>query len=573
MSENLFSTKRETVLTGDQMLENAIRIKNERRMNLSALTEASRLSENNEDFISTMESTNIESEAEVKKSAALEQAQYMQTTRNLAIQQLTMRNKLIQEGMDIVTNNVIGQIIYESYWLDDPVKVAQVEQISESIANAMEYLEDRCMESKVPEAKQNRYLLNVTEAIRDIVTEASDRIFEECKKTNSLFAEFELNENEEDKLDEKLSDLGTDEIVDLIKGKVAQVIQDEKEKEKEKSEMFDDIEKETSDEEPETEDATNESTMPTEVTLEAALSFDKTDSRYTSNERHIASILENGATISIIEDPSWREFKDCISLLSKKIRNTIIASNEGEGACCGIKLIDELLNYLSSVPEDVPVDVKEHIMTMTNIIYGAVPVDEVIISRLGGTMGSPDLASNNPIINLTTVSWIDIFVNIKTNLSSVKEYLKSKCCKDVVVESASVTENTLERLISIKNERDFNRGIGGTLFESLMLGNLSQTERIVTEGIAPVTSEDIEDAALIESLLQYTVLETLNTIGLYNFRISDIQGIRQDYMKGISEGTTPIYGNSDSATMSNGKDKTGKKKIRINTRKMKNGCK
>ena len=33
------------------------------------------------------------------------------------------------------------------------------------------------------------------------------------------------------------------------------------------------------------------------------------------------------------------------------------------------------------------------------------------------------------------------------------------------------------------------------------------------------------------------------------------------------------YGESDSQTMSNGKDKKGKKKVRINTRKMKNGCK
>jgi hypothetical protein len=105
----------------------------------------------------------------------------------------------------------------------------------------------------------------------------------------------------------------------------------------------------------------------------------------------------------------------------------------------------------------------------------------------------------------------------------------------------------------------------------MMIGNIVETENIAMESMSGFSNEDIEDGALIETLLHYTVFETLETLGLYKFRVSDITNVKKDYMKAVTEGKGPIYGESDTKTMSNGKDKTGKKKVRINTRKLKIG--
>lgn len=716
--ENLFSTKRE--LTGEQMLENAINRRQIQRQNRIALAEANKLSNSTTDFTTTMEAANLEAEENARKSIALENAYYAQGSKNIVKQQLGMRSRLVQEGTEQVFNKVIGEMIYESYWLDDPVKESTAEQIAESIGNVWDYIEENCKDSKVTESKQSKFLKGVRAVIEEVVKEATDRIVQEAIETNSAFSEFELNEEEELKLDEKLCDLGKDEIISLIKDKVAHVVQDEKEKGKERSEMFTEIdqaikaEEEGEDEEPEDEEetSTEESFIPTlegatweslkiafgslksrgskllkeanknfsagnydvakkkyteakdifekvkvqlkeiedtsggnfaswlidmnvglsailrfcdlgntrgrtlfkpsksdddgdsfntikstiilnmntcikycnkrigecnsskkniteSMDIASALSLDNTDMRYTASERYISNILESGAPFNVFEDNSWNEFKSYVSLTCKKIKNILITANAPESYCAAKTLIDDLCSRLSSVPEDIPADVKEFVNAMVSMIYGVVPTGDVIISRLGGMMGSPDLAT--PAINVGLISWADIFVNIKTNLSSVRAYCETKCISVPMGEVGTgvVTKTTLESLIAEKKNRIMNRNIGSSLFEAMMLGNLSETAKVAMESSVKVGDDEVEDAALIETLLQYTVFETLDTLGIYKFKLNDIKGIKRDFVSGITEATTPVYGDSDKQTMSNGPDKTGKKKIRINTRKMK----
>ena len=302
--------------------------------------------------------------------------------------------------------------------------------------------------------------------------------------------------------------------------------------------------------------------------LESALSFDPTDNRYTAPERYISGLLENGSPFNIFDDPSWNEFKSYVSLLCKKIKN-ILVSNSPECYCMVTPVIDELMNRLSSVPEDIPGDVKEFVMSMVNMVYGAVPPDEVIISRMGG-LGSPDLASQNPSVNYATTSWVDLLVNIKTNLSSIKGYCESQSTNGGCITNEPISvraTSTFESLLARKKTQMLTRNMGSTLFEAMMIGNISETEKIAMESVG-IGDEEVEDAALIETLLQYTVFETLDTLGLYKFRLNDIKGVKADYVGSVTEGKSPIYGDSDSKTMSNRKDKAGKKKIRIKTRKM-----
>ena len=718
-TENLFSTERE--LTGNQMLENAINRRQIQRQNRMALTEANKLSSSNPDFVSTMESANAEAEEQARKSIALENAYYAQGSKNIAKQQLGMRSRLVQEGTEQVFNKVIGEMIYESYWLDEPVKESTAEQIAESIGNVWDYIEDNCKGSIVYESNQSKFLKGVRSVIEEVVKEAAERITQEAIETNSAFSEFELNEEEENKLDEKLCDLGKDEIISLIKDKVAHVVQDEKEKGKQRSEMFTEIdqaikaEEDSEGEEEPTDDeetSTEESVIPTlegatweslkvafgtlksrgskllkeanknfsagnydvakkkyieakdifekvkaqlkgiedtsggnlaswfidmniglsvilrfcdlgntrgrtllkpsksdddgdsfntikstaimnmntcikycnkrisecnsskknvteSMDIASALSLDNTDMRYSASERYISNILESGAPYNVFEDNSWNEFKSYVSLTCKKIKNILMVANTPEDYCAVKAIIDDLCNRLSSVPEDIPSDVKEFVNAMVSLIYGAVPSEEVIISRLGGMMGSPDLTT--PSINVGLINWTDIFVNIKTNLSSIKSYCETKCNPTTIEDNGTgvVAKTTLESLIAEKKNRIMNRNIGGSLFEAMMLGNLSETSKVAMESSINIGDDEVEDAALIETLLQYTVFETLDTLGIYKFRLNDIKGIKRDFISGITEATTPVYGDSDRQTMSNGSDKTGKKKVRINTRKMK----
>lgn len=751
-TENLFSTQRKPALTGSQMLENAISKKATQRKNMMALTEARKLSTSTPDFTATMEAANLEADNKLKTNAMLENAQYQQGTKNIARQQLQMRPRLLAEGMDYVRNKVLGEIIYESYWLDEPVKEATVDQISDSIGKVLSYVEENFDSSKVPESKQTKLMRNVNEAIESIVKEAVDRLITEAKEANDAFTEFDLTDEEESKLDDKLCDLGKDEIVEVIKNKVAQVVQDEKEKGTEKAKMFDEIEQATqqTDEsednsDDDTLDSTEEATLAGirsgEITLEGAtwdtlkviFSDDKkkakaaysragrlakkgnykeaakeyaiakkafeemkseikrtdesvmstvcsfmlaggwlehafiasiggpssgasitkavcasistvlglgipatiimqlaaneentkkdkssystndykvhtiaaldlniracnemikecnskangkqttlkealsigSNEKFTPSERYILNIMESGAPFNAFEDPSWSEFKNYVSMMSKKTRDALLMRKFDEA----IVLINELEGRLSNVPENIPADVKEFVLSMTAIIFGAVPADEVIISRMGSSMSSPDIKSSSPTIDMTVVSWIDILVNIKTNLSSIKDYCIEKTTPEVIDDgSVNGTDcpvsgrDSLAAMIATKQNQMMAQNMGGSIFEALMLSNISGTSKVVEESNNPVSDDDVEDAALIESLLQYTILETLDTLGIYKFRLADVNSIKRSCIASISEGTSPVYGDSDKDTVGIGSDNSGKKVVRINTQKMK----
>jgi len=96
-SENVFSTPRKEQLTADQMLENAIRLKNERQRNVTAMMEANKLRASNKDFTTAMETTNVDVEKQLAKDSAMEAAAYKIGSRNVAMAQLGLKQKMIQE--------------------------------------------------------------------------------------------------------------------------------------------------------------------------------------------------------------------------------------------------------------------------------------------------------------------------------------------------------------------------------------------------------------------------------------------------------------------------------------------
>ena len=277
-NDSVFSTERKQTLTADQMLENAIRLKNERQRNVAAMMEANKLRASNKDFTTTMEATNADVEGQLAKDSAMEAAAYKIGSRNVAMAQLGLKNKMIQEGTEYITNKVLGELIYECYWLDDPVKECTVDEIGENIENVLGYIEESFKDAKVSPKKYSKLMESLTAVITETAEKAADRICKECEKNDGAFADFELTDAEEEELDDKLIDLGRDEIVDLIKTKVASVVQDEKEKGEARSEMFKAIDEmsqtedeDTSDEElSKAEEATLAGIRSGEITLEGA---------------------------------------------------------------------------------------------------------------------------------------------------------------------------------------------------------------------------------------------------------------------------------------------------------------
>jgi hypothetical protein len=318
---------------------------------------------------------------------------------------------------------------------------------------------------------------------------------------------------------------------------------------------------------------------------------------YTANERRMASLLESDAEVRLFDDPTWGEFKSTVSLLCKNIKSVLegpetlgrnVATDEPPVTKweTAKHFIEELENVLSGVPETIPGEVKEFVMGMVNLIYMAVPADEVIISRFGNPMGSPDVKSSNPAIDMMTVSWTDLFVNIKTNLNSVKGYLDDKM-NPAVIDDTDLNNSdcpvsgrsALSQMIARNQSQILARNIGGSLFEAMMIGSIQSCSKAAMESGVGITDDDVNDAALIETLLNYTVFETLDTMGLYKFRLNDINNAKRKFMNPVTEGDVVASSKgsdmtnnnavSSGSSMTSGKDSKGLKKVRINVSKMK----
>lgn len=612
-NENAFSTPRNNTPSPSAALGAIIQRRAMQAQNRQALAEAKELEKSLADGTAAMDAAIAQATKDAQRVTALENLAHQQGTRNVARGQIGMRQRIITVGMEETRKKVLEELVYEAYWLDDSVKECTVGQITDSIEDVMGYVDENFRDARVAESNYSPLLKNVSLAIEQVVNKAADRIYKAALESGEVDPEFELTDSEEEELDTKLGDLGRDEIVDLIKTKVASVVQDEKQKGQERAEMFKSLDgeinsdgetTETGEGEP-TEDggevSTEEGTVvrnvdhcdinitnckcdgddgddpvqaePTDgITLESALIATSTDVGYTSGEKYFAKLLENGQVLNLVaEDPTWNDFKVCISMLSKKARDLIL---KGRGGCpeCYLyakEIMAELMKQISTAGENVPVEVKQFVLASVNMIFAPIPGDEAIISRFGVSLGSPETQSASPAINWETVSWSDIMANIKTNLTSASDWCSNKGDTEYKVidddklngsECPVSGKSALAQKVAAKQNQLLNQNIGGTLFEALTINAIENCKTAAMESCMNVSDEDTEDAALVEALLYYTIFETLDTIGLYKFRMGDMGKLQRTLVRSVTEGSSPF---------SAGKDKKGLKKVRINTKKMK----
>lgn len=469
--------------SGTELLEAAKTTKNNRTQNLKALTEAYKLRSNFKDTVTpTLEAAERASERKNWNDHVLEEMTYRRGSQLSAKNALTLKPRVLKEARQYIAESVLYKIIYESYYLDEPVKGDASEAIEATIENTLTYIEENCKSSKVAKENYSKFLVNVEETVNKLADKVTTRITEGVIEADSDLPDIELTEDEYDELDEDLCDLGKDEIVDLVKTKVADVIQDEKARGEAKTEIFnelDEIEKdigntegEEGTEEPdeEGEEPTKESAILTEgmniridvdgsviaepyqFTMEAVFSNLPVTSRLSPGEnRVVRKVLESDNTIDLCQhDPTWTDFKNYVSGTASIIAGHI--SNGNYRMACD--LIDKYTTQLGTVHSDtVPTDVIHYVSALTSSIYSKVPPEEVNIFRLTNPDGM------NPFdVDLSSYGWNGLLGNINVNLTNVKNWCITKL-RDVA-ESANFINfgaggNTSEVLENIRTQGFF----------------------------------------------------------------------------------------------------------------------
>ena len=223
-------------------LEAAITRKNNRRR----LSEERAIAEESARVTSALEAITENVETPVTDTRRM--TRRVLENKNKALQMLESR--LIKEGYNTCFNNVIFGMVYESFWADDAVKESTVNQMYQTFTETLDLLESLGIK-QIPSNKQNQFMQNVAELVTEACKKSAERIAEEaeCNKDGKTSDDIEtisfaMTDGEMNELDDNLADLSPDEIATLVKNKVLQVVQDEKECGKKKSDAFKEIDDE-----------------------------------------------------------------------------------------------------------------------------------------------------------------------------------------------------------------------------------------------------------------------------------------------------------------------------------------
>ena len=113
-----------------------------------------------------------------------------------------------------------------------------------------------------------------------------------------------------------------------------------------------------------------------------------------------------------------------------------------------------------------------------------------------------------------------------------------------------------------KKARELNTSTGDSIFESMMLAARVSVEKDAVLENVQMSPNQIGDAMMIEAITRYTVLETLNTLGIVSLSYADGTALKKACLEEVTQGgSTKVMSVDDS----NG----GAKTTRINTQKYK----
>lgn len=285
-------------------------------------------------LIATMEAIDDETLDKEKHQKALEAMESRRVSEMNRVGMATLEQRLLTEGRRSLQNKFLFEMCYTAHWADDVVKRNTVREMYEAFNDVLDTVDE-----VVPQVKQSMdasmFLYAVNQVLEATCKKAVARITKEASgEVDPSKISFDLTPEEEMELDQKLSELGKDEIVELVRDKVLTVIQDEKDAGKEKDEMFRQLREECEDEEddsdPDDELDDNDDVEECLIAVDESLfdidEFNREFERINRDYERVSAKIEQGrARMNSGNDDfekRWKQCQDEIARISSNIGNS-----------------------------------------------------------------------------------------------------------------------------------------------------------------------------------------------------------------------------------------------------------
>lgn len=617
MSGGVFGTQRPKSVQ-ERVQELAARQGN-REANLRALTEAKAAEKRTSAMNSVLENVDSAAGKEAQKNAALDKIKEETAAKQRKQSLASLESRLFTEGKKMLWNKVLFETAYDACWIDAPLKERLMQPLYETFESTVNFVHEVC-----PKAFSDKPGTRLLEAMDSIITEAakkaSKRIAKECSDDPNSDPDrinFDLNDEEEEKLNQDLQDLGKDDIADKVKDKVLTVIQDEKAAGKKKAETMkeldeakkddeddddddsddEDDEDDDSDDEDEDEDKDKKKSKKSEKKSEdddddddSDDDKDDTDDEDDEDSKDKADDDADGVTEGIVigsvpPDEFYTATVKVFTDLYKKspgnnASDTVMKFSKGARVniqdyrkvkATGKKTFTRIINL--SVDDGAKIlkvnGFKQGTAKMLGCgLYFVKKLKEGYIEArvaeaykgelgrtyMGGSMYSDGSygGSTGTAYNYIKQCQVTVWYRKKAS-GSMRDRYTIESTGEVIGKTSMQIQ--LEQLTIEKMERDLRKSHAGSVFEALvMFDRVGVEQDALMEGVS-VDLDKTMNAAMLEAIMQYTVIETLNTMGVCNLTSVNTSSIRKALMEDM---------NVMSADRNN-----SPKKTRINTMKYK----
>lgn len=462
--------------TAQEMIQKIKQHQSEIKSSQKSIMENARLSKQSSEAKELMEATILQHDLNDQSSQKVEKIK-QRRRQHLVMEAVTVgKISLLEDAKKALMNKVLFEMVYDAFWLDDNVKESMITEAYEEYKNTVAVMESTCSKSKTSDANKSKFMKAVEETVDEICTKSSKRILDKAKETGDIDINFDLTAEEESELDQKLSELGRDEIIDMVRDKVLSVVQDERDAGKKKAEILKDID-----------DSANET--DDEMVGEA------TSHQQENNLQNIADIRE-----CVSEQI---EYKD-------DVKKLLLESGAASVAAEAV-LSSALIESDAAIAIDL---FKEYKSILSKSHINCVMADPEKYPYQVKSCARYAITQHKQMCD-------DRIKHLQSTLRSIPE--------------KKSPEKLLEQMRMSSVKRSIKNSNGRTLFDSMMMKNtVTIRNDAVEESISVTEGKDIQ-AALIESIFQYTVLETLNTLQIYKFTSSDVSNLRTKYKSSITQ--------------------------------------
>ena len=461
--------------------------------------------------------------------------------KNKALQMLESR--LIKEGYNTCFNNVIFGMVYESFWADDAVKESTVNQMYQTFTETLDLLESLGIK-QIPLNKQNQFMQNVAELVTEACKKSAERIAHEaeCNKDGKTSDDIEtisfaMTDGEMNELDDNLAELSPEDITTLVKNKVLQVVQDEKECGKKKSDAFKEIddEKVKIEIEYEDDDDDDEKDETDDMDEEKDKAEDTVDDMDDDDVNRQVSESASGAHLQKIwwsGSPSMTKTQAYQTISNLKSGKVKLNTDTGYDLMVAAKLTKLQQSEFEKIVSRAD-DKLERRYSLRDLQGNIMPDAETTFDQKRCVFVAANGAGDYLVYSYTTGQFYD-FDHEQDSGENIKDWLSNGVSYKAMMNSKYVSESlSYRKLVNAAKTRKMHKQVGSSLFESIMMNS---TNNVRTRLEASMESsipdkKDVMDAAFMESMLVYTILETVQTVGLYSFSREDITKLKNHYKK------------------------------------------